>query len=203
VHTGKANVFVLGLGVLVLVGGGLVVARQFAERAGFSALARGESAQQSSEVDACKARLTQLHQAWANYRAANHDANPPSVEALVPEHIAPEMLICPTAERWRSEGGVVDAGSLTVDGEEYLVTYGFMWLSAGHPRLEKKLGDEVPLFNCQAHREVTYRKVYGKAPSLGTFSPDERNKLIREVAAEQVLTVRRTGEVDVLRPDEE
>jgi hypothetical protein len=127
----------------------------------------------------------------------------PAAPARVPRYIRdPQLLICPTAERWRRQGHGVSHGSIAINGTQYPVTYGFLWLTAGYPRMLKREGERAPLVVCRAHRSVFYQAVYKHPPPAGG-SDEGGERPEAAPAAAGVLVIRRNGEIGLLDDDEQ
>jgi hypothetical protein len=174
--------------------GGVFWYRQVDER---SKAARREATIQKQEQDECRKRLASFHQAWTTYRAQHKGVEPPTPESLFPKYVrSGDLLACPTALRLRKEGKVVDQGSLKLEGKDYPMTYGFLWLSATYGRALALDGEKAPLVRCDVHRDGMYMAVYHKRPPLGAFS--DGHALASEVTKAPVLAVRRSGEVVAL-----
>lgn len=152
------------------------------------------------EIDECQQRLRAFHTAWSRYRRDHKGQEPPSFEAMIPRYIHdPHVLVCPTAERWQRQGHAVPHGSIKIGGKEYPVTYGFLWLAAGYPRLLKREGERAPLAVCRVHRSVFYAAVYRSPPPMGGSGEGGEQSV---PAAAGVLVIRRDGEIGLLDDDE-
>jgi hypothetical protein len=159
---------------------------------------------QESEKQECQKRLTMFHKALTDFQKDHKGGMPPNLEALIPKYIAKgELLMCPTALRWKDKGAGMRQGMIEMDERTYPVTYGFRCLSSSYPHGLKKYGDAVPMVVCEAHKEGMYRSVYHRPPSADAFDDEKRGSLVSEVRDTKMLAVRKNGKVEELAPDQE
>ncbi len=164
-----------------------------------SARAAAETAAEAGERTECKARLALFYRAWKQYKADHKNAEPGSIQEMIPKYIpSPSLLECPTSVRLGKLGLRLEQGGFELDRQAVVVTYGFRWMTAGYPMQVKKQGDKIPLVVCKCHQEAMYQVSYKKQPREVTFDDEERAKLIPEVASAPILGVRRNGKVESL-----
>jgi hypothetical protein len=179
-----------------VIAGGAFAFNRFREHSGVQARGSQEAERQQPEIEQCRARLKQLHEAWSRYRAEHDGADPPTVDALLPKYVrSADLLMCPTGERWADQGGAVEQGAIRVNDKSQPVSYGFRWLTAGFPAFAEREGESIPLITCSTHREVVYRAAYGRAPQLGALDERELAGLVPAVRSTKVLAVTKGGEV--------
>ncbi len=184
---------VAGAGGFWLVQGGILGSR-----------AREEATTMAPALAECRARLAELHAAWARYRAEHKGAEPPTLDALVPAYLKePEKLICPIGALAQQQGRFLEQGVFTLNRRNYPVTYRLMWLTADSARQVKHFGEHAPLVVCSSHYEYLFQELHNRRPLLKELDPDPRAALARLTPAASDLAVRRSGEVVALAPDED
>ena len=186
--------------VLVLLIGLGVGGYSLAKSMGIASRAAEESKAEESERKECEARLALFYQAWKKYKADNHGAAPPTIQAMIPKYIPDvSVLMCPTAVRLDKMKVHMDRGTFELNKQTVEETYGFKWMTPGFPHLAKKPGgDKIPIVICTTHQQAMYVVAYKKAPRAATFDDEERAKLIPEVANAPILGVRADGTVGSL-----
>lgn len=197
------NVLVMLLIAIVIVGAGALIYQKFGEH-GEQASGEKEQENQKAEIAECRRRMALFYKAWSAYKADHKNGDPPSIEAMIPKYIPdPNLLMCPTADRWIKKGKPMQQGTVVIDRKQYPVTYGFRWLSSGYARLQKKAGGQMPLIICEAHRDGVFRGAYNKPPGQASFDSAERAKLVPVVRDARTLVLRYNGTIDFLDPDKD
>lgn len=178
--------------VTVLLGLGALYFR-FSEEGKRTAAFRRLGTEMSGEVTECKDRLGDFYAGWKKYRTEHKQADPPSIESLVPQYIkSPALLVCPTAKRLFAAGKNVDHG---VFQGKHKMTYGFLWLAAGHSVDRKRNGENAALINCPVHKEVIARFAFNEEP-MGFELPGGVQKQLEGMGATgQDIVVERDGDI--------
>ena len=185
---------------LAVLGGFGLLGYRFIQNRQVSTIAVGESKRQEPEVQQCRERLAQFHQALSSYKNEHKGALPANLEALIPKYVKPDLLVCPTAAYWIGKKMSMEQGALKVKDKTYPMTYGARWLTGGYARSMKRDGERAPLIVCESHGEALFKVAYKLRPPLGAFSEEQRVKWVPEIRDVKALAVLTNGEVVELVP---